>query len=95
VAFLDYLGQANAGAHLAGFGDAALAGISVPPADPLSVRADLRVSSVRPEQPADAIWGSVGGFVTVTAFGLAVLALWSRRGRSLKLYLALWHSWRH
>ena len=43
-----------------------------------------------PSNRLTAIWGNVGGFVTVTAFGLGVLALWNRRDRGLKLYLALW-----
>jgi hypothetical protein len=91
VAFVDYLVQANSGAHLKGIGEAALPGIGVYSlVIPYLYGPIFGFHAYDPSNRLTAIWGNVGGFVTATAFGLGVLALWSRRDRGLKLYLALW-----
>ncbi|MEA2502006.1 MAG: hypothetical protein QOD01_2117 [Actinomycetota bacterium] len=91
VAFLDYLVRANSGAHLKGIGEAALPGIGVySTVIPYLYGPIFGFHAYDPSNRLTAIWGNVGGFVTATAFGLGVLALWSRRDRALKLYLALW-----
>lgn len=91
VAFLDYLVRANSGAHLKGIGEAALPGIGVYSlVIPYVYGPIFGFHAADPSNRLTAIWGNVGGFVTATAFGLGVLALWRRRDRGLKLYLALW-----
>jgi hypothetical protein len=91
VAFLDYLLRANSGAHLKGIGEAALPGVGVYSLlMPYVYGPIFAFHAYDPTNRLTAIWGNVGGFVTVTAFGLGLLALWSRRDRGLKLYLALW-----
>ena len=91
VAFLDYLVRANSGAHLKGIGEAALPGIGVYSlVIPYVYGPIFGFHAHDPTNRLTAIWGNVGGYVTATAFGLGVLALWNRRDRGLKLYLALW-----
>jgi hypothetical protein len=91
VAFLDYMAQANAGAHAHGFGDVALPGIGVASLLlPYVYGPIFGFQSYDASGRLGALWGSVGGFVTATAFALAVLSLWTRRDRGLKAYLALW-----
>jgi hypothetical protein len=91
VSFLDYLVRANSGAHLKGIGEAALPGIGVYSlVIPYVYGPIFGFHAYDPSNRLTAIWGNVGGFVTATAFGLGVLALWHRRDRGLKLYLALW-----
>lgn len=91
VAFLDYLVHTNAGGHFHGIGEAALPSLGV-----FSLIIPYVYGPIWGFQSFDlsgrltALWGGVGGFLTATAFGLALMAIWSRRQRGLKLFLMLW-----
>ncbi|AYG04274.1 hypothetical protein [Gryllotalpicola protaetiae] len=92
VAFVDYLPNSWAGAHNGGF-----AGTSVPALGILSFALPYMLGPVWGLAGADssgtiaAIWGNVGGYVTLGAAGVAVFGAVARRPPlGLRILLAAW-----
>ena len=91
ASFLHYLGQGTAGAHSSGFGSVHLDPIGVSSLFvPYIYGPIFGFNTFDSSNRLAAWWGSVGGFVTITVAALAVLALWNRKDRPLKLFLVLW-----
>lgn len=91
TAFVDYLRQANAGAHSNDIGARFLVGIGV-----YSLTMPYLYGPISAFDQADRtnrlmlIWGNIGGFVTSTTLGLAALSLFKKEARPIKAYLAVW-----
>ncbi len=91
VAFADYVPNADIGAHTGGF---AHAFVSASTALPAQVMPYLfgPIFGFGSEEPAQlgAFWGSIGGYLGVSLCVLALIGLFGRRYRVLRIVLALW-----
>lgn len=91
VAFGDYLRSANVGSHATGFNSASLPHASVSMLlFPYSFGPVFGFVSSDKTGLLNIAWGNVGGYLTTVIFALAVIGLYNRRLRSLRIVLAAW-----
>ncbi|HEY7916816.1 MAG TPA: hypothetical protein VIC86_07505, partial [Acidimicrobiales bacterium] len=92
AAFADYLPEANVGAHSGGFADASLSSLGLTQLIlPYSLGPIFGFhSAVGSNDTISQLWGSVGGFLTVTLIAAGLVGLIGRRLRVLRLGLGAW-----
>jgi hypothetical protein len=91
VAFADYLPTADLGAHAAGFNNAFLPHSAASTLlFPYSFGPIFGFTSSDHSGVLYAVWGNVGGYATTSLLVLALIGLYGKRLRSLRIVLALW-----
>lgn len=91
VAFADYAPSADVGAHASGFNSAFLPHVSAATTlFPYSFGPVFGFTSFVKTGLLDVTWGNVGGYLTTSLLVFALLGLYARRLRLLRIVLALW-----
>lgn len=91
VAFADYIPSANLGAHATGFNNAFLPHGSISMLlFPYSFGPIFGLSSFDKTGVLNVAWGNIGGYLTTSILVFALLGLYARRLRPLRVILVLW-----
>lgn len=91
VAFADYLPWANLGAHTTGFNNAFLPHSSASMLlFPYSFGPIFGFTAFARSGLLNIAWGNIGGYLTTSILIFAILGLYARRLRVLRIFLGLW-----
>ncbi len=88
--FLSYLGVADIGGHGGSLSEATLPHAAIPITLGLPYAFGPIFAFDDPHGTITLVWSNIGGFVTTTILVLAILGLWGRRLRTLRLVLLGW-----
>ena len=90
VAFLDYIPYANTGSHNGGFTTTSLSANTALPAQVLPYIFGPIKGLTTASAPLDAFWTFIGGYLGASLCLLALIGLFGRRYRPLRIALAAW-----
>ncbi len=90
VAFLDYIPYANTGSHNGGFATTSLSANTALPAQVLPYIFGPIKGLTTQFAPLNAFWTFIGGYLGASLCLLALLGLFGRRYRPLRIALAVW-----